>query len=214
MNISQLKDRHKDKTCIIMGAGPSLHLLNENDISDDIVVICVNSSIKKFINRCDYFVTDDWDVTNWDYWKEVYDDKSVVKLLYKDKFLKIKERDDIVFYNHRNWNANKEDLSTLVISSDPNVPIIGARTSVGSALNLAHIMGCENKFLVGVDTSFLNDNRYYWQFDGEKKCQRLDGTINRILKTDHTGEFKRYFDQLKRANPEINYNNLSGYLCN
>ena len=54
-------------------------------------------------------------------------------------------------------------------------PIIGARTSAGSAVHLAYVMGCDPIVLLGCDCCFEGMNRYFWQFEGEEKCYRLNG---------------------------------------
>lgn len=182
MKISDFKDKHLDKLAFVVGAGPSLRHV-ETDSLKEYVVFTTNSGILKFPN-CNYFVTDDNGVCNWNYWK-IANNNSCIKFLYRKKFLKYTELlsdTNTVFYDHLEWASNSPNglvyhKENLTMTNDPDKPIIGARTSVASAIHIAYIMGCNPIVLLGVDGCYEGKNRYYWQFTGEPKAVEYNNNV-------------------------------------
>ena len=225
MKIFELADKHVGKPCFIVGAGPSLHFQDLTPLKKHIT-IAVNSGICK-VDFANYFVTDDTDVSNWSYFRiDLPKLKSCVSLLYKAKMEKcfnhIKNK---IWYDHKFWYVPKENKyydEGLVFTKDPKKPIIGARTSTGSAIHLAHIMGCDPIILLGSDCCYAGNKRYFWQFEGEKKPYRLDrktnfcapnhGRIGGKPVDHHSIAFIDYFKNLARhaENQNINIINASG----
>lgn len=189
MNLANLQDKHANKLCFVAGASPSLRFVDYNVIKD-YIIITVNSSILKFPN-CNYFVTDDQDVVNWNYWYKTAIESTCIKLLYEDKLSQYvdNQRNDIIFYKHRHYNEhakNKDeyDFESLKIYNNAATPIIGARSSIASAINLAIIMGCNPICLLGMDNHYEGNKRYFWQFDGEIKAYNIN---NRVFSSPNRG---------------------------
>lgn len=206
--LNDIADIAKGKVGFIVGAGPSLHFQDVEPLRDHLT-IAVNAGIVK-VPFCSFFVTDDQDVANWSYYMGL---KSLDCdcLLYESK---IRGRDSHIpenrkiWFQHKLWyepSKKKYHKDGLVITKDPNLPIIGARTSGGTAIHLAHIMGCDPIVLLGTDCCYREGKRYFWQFEGENKPYRLDNKsvecnptrkINGQQADWHSGEFLEYYNSL------------------
>jgi hypothetical protein len=164
MEVKDLKDKHKDELCFIYGAGPSLRYVDETQLRD-YVTITVNSGFLKD-RLCDYFVSDDSSIEDWSYYDSIWMFRCK-KLLYRDKFEPIcSEKKNVVFYDHEWWfspSDKKYNYEGLKLKKEE--PIVGARTSMGSAVHLAYIMGCDPIVLLGNDCKIKDDKRYFWQYN-------------------------------------------------
>lgn len=225
MEVKDLVDIHKGKIGFVVGAGPSLHF-QDTDLLKDHVTITTNSALAK-IPSCDYFLSDDWACTGWDYfWK--LKGLPCIKLFYDAK-LKNRTKDleginpeEIVWYSHRQWHPRKPDC--LELSKDPNVPIIGSRTSAGSAVHFAYLMGCDPIVLLGCDCCYSDERyRYYWQYPDETNCRpvaRIPLQLSPTRKMEgkwvdhHSEDFIKYWLQLSKQTQKqgINVINASGGL--
>ena len=180
MRLKELENKHIGKIGFVVGAGPSLHDVDFSLLKDH-VTIAVNSAILKS-DQFDYFVSDDQAVRNWQY----FDDLKYMPcicLLFHDKLKchsgHISNRRK-AFFDHKCWYSPSEQKhypEGLILTKDAKKPIIGARTSSGTALHLAYIMGCDPIVLLGSDCCFKRGRRYFWQFKGEKKARKINGGI-------------------------------------
>ncbi len=207
MEVKDLKDIHKDKLCFIYGGGPSLRYIDESKLKD-YVNIAVNSGFLKNM-LCDYFVSDDSDISRWSYYDWIWD-FSCTKLLYKDKFEPIcSKKKDVVFYDHTWWfspSDRKYNMKGLLLTNDE--PIVGARLSMGSAVHLAYIMGCDPIVLLGNDCKLSKDGkRYFWQYIKKNRQPFRIKSFAFNKKTQDRGfnrdDFKSYWDNFAKVNKEI-----------
>lgn len=206
MNIQDLKNIHKDQIVFICGAGPSLHFIDTNLIKDHLS-IAVNSGVIK-VPKCDYFVSDDSAIKNWSYYKDVVAKIDCPKLLYKDKFEgRCSELSNVVLFEHTWWfspTTNEYNLNGLKLNKTG--PIIGSRTSMGTAVHLAYIMGCNPIVLLGNDCCFKDLKRYFWQYPGEETPHRVHG-FKFSSQTQRWGfnqeDFVSYWDHFFRENKDI-----------
>jgi hypothetical protein len=179
MELNDLQDLHKGKMAFLVGAGPSLHFQN-TELLRDHVTIAVNSGLVK-VPFCDYFLSDDWDVSNWSYYSIDLPKLKCKCLLYKKKmesFVDHLDKDRVIWYDHKFWYDHRKreyNPDGLIFTKRASDPIIGARSSTGSAVHMAYIMGCDPIVLLGCDSCLTNNKRYYWQFPGERKPFRTDG---------------------------------------
>lgn len=230
MQLKELIDKHKGKMAFIVCAGPSLHYQN-TDLLKDYVTLAVNSAVLK-VPFCSYFVSDDEGVARWNYYMEDLREMNCLCLLYENKLKSLtshlpKER--VVFFKHKIWHdiyKKKKYPEGLILTKDE--PIIGARTSTGTAIHLAYIMGCNPIVLVGNDCCFDGIKKYYWQFDGEKKVKSVKRSLTNFLHfptsilgknnvDNHCIDFLEYFNALEnsiesqksRENLNINLANVS-----
>jgi hypothetical protein len=73
------------------------------------------------------------------------------------------------------------------MTKDAEKPIVGARTSMGSAVHFAYIMGCDPIVLLGCDCCYLQGKRYFWQFPNEPRAFRI--THEPVFSTPNAGTF-------------------------
>lgn len=177
MRVKDLQDTHKDKLCFIYGAGPSLRYVDETQLRD-YITITVNSGFLKD-RLCDYFVSDDLSIEDWSYYDSIWMFRRK-KLLYRDKFEPIcSEKKDVIFYDHTWWfSPDDKEYNYEGLKLKKEEPIVGARSSVASAVHLAYIMGCNPIVLLGNDCKLSKDrhHRYFWQeWPIEKQPFRISG---------------------------------------
>ncbi len=203
------------------GAGPSLHF-EKLDRIPDYVTFVVNSSVIK-LKQADYFVSDDQGITDWDYFYKTLPHFKGISMLYEDKLRDHVDKlppDRVCLFQHKLWfdmRTRTKNPDGLIMTSDPELPIIGARTSAGSAVHIAHLMGCSPIVLLGTDCCYVQEKNYFWQFPGEAKPHRLKGfncPVRRIfhrgkLMDDHNKEFIDYWAALRKENPWCNIINAS-----
>ena len=214
MNIKDLQDKHKGTIGFVVGSGPSARNIDP-DMLKDHTVLSVNSSIKKFY-KCDYYVIDDWDVMNWDYF-DYARGLDCMKLLYRKHYAKherLFRPDNYILYSHSEYAINgvvKPNNLKLTKSE----PIIGARTVQASAVHLAYIMGCDPIVLIGADCRYEDGKRYFWEFPGEAMCYRKDGKkynlpTNPEGKDIHCLNFVEYWEHFAKVNPDNNVKTIKG----
>ena len=224
MKLKSLANKHKGQMAFVIGAGPSLHFSNIEPLKD-YVVLSVNSSIVK-VPDCDYYLTDDEGVADFSYFYEPLSKSRCIKLFYDFKMKRCDvshiDQKQIVWFKHKTWfDGVKYYEDGLVMTKNPRKPIIGARTSVGSAIHFAYIMGCDPIVLLGIDCCFREGKKYFWEFPGEPPVSRVKGLPLRALpvkllngdKADHHSvQIKKYFEQLavQTKKQEINIINSSG----
>ena len=143
MNINDLQDKYSGQMGFVIGSGPSLSFIKKDELLKiiDYPIICVNSAILKFADLgCKnlYFLSDDIAVKNWSYFQDL-NKIDCTYLLFEDKLkneAKHLDQDRIVWFKHKCWydpHAKVYHPEGLVMTKSE--PIIGARTSSGSAIN-------------------------------------------------------------------------------
>jgi hypothetical protein len=177
ISIDSLTNKHSGSIGFVIGAGPSLRHIDPALLTD-YVTISVNSSLSKF-RQSDYFVADDIGVKHWNYYQQILPKSDAVALLYYGK-LKDEaghlEPNKICWFSHKTWyEPSKKKYHDDGLIFTKQGPVIGARTTAGSAVHLAYMMGCDPIILLGCDCCYEGTKRYYWQFEGEEKCFRLNG---------------------------------------
>lgn len=159
-NLEEFNAKYKDRACFVVGAGTSLHFQDLEPLKKHIT-IAVNSGYVA-VPWADFFVSDDWSVAHWSYFfKDLVQSTKTVALLYENKLSGSVPwfRDRSVVFRHRKGihigdrygHSNKEDH------------IGETRTSVGTAIMIAHIMGCSKIVLLGIDGHRKLGQRYFWE---------------------------------------------------
>lgn len=199
MDLKQFKNIHKNKNIFIAGAGPHLRMI-DTDILKDEIVIAVNGAIAKF-NNCQYYVTEDHTISEWDYYYEHILTSSCYKFFNKNKFNKEKMdnkayealslMDNIVYFDQLIWEDEDKKIhpENVGLHSDPNKPLTASRTSTASAIHIAHIMGAKTIILLGCDCQNVDGKNHYWEFEGEVSVNRIRKEAwweKHYMKTDNT----------------------------
>jgi len=225
MKINDLQDCNKGKLGFVIGAGPSLHF-QDIELLRDYITIAVNSAIVK-ANFFDYFLSDDQAVRHWQYFYDLSKLKCIC-LLYDKKlkgYTKHIKSDRIVWFTHKCWyDPSKRTYNSegLILTKDAQKPIVGSRTSSGSGIHMAYIMGINPIVLLGHDCCFHKGKRYFWQFPGEKKTCRISGgpviiyankgKVSGQPVDNHSLDFLYYWENFSKQSKSQNINiiNASG----
>lgn len=158
-NLEEFNGVHKGKTAFVVGSGPSTGMLDLEPLRD-YVTIAVNSGYVA-VPFSDYFITDDWSVANWSYFfKDLKESESTIALLYEDmlKNQSAQFNDRAVLFRHRLGYH----ITDKYEHNNRKNHICQARTSSGSAIHVAHIMGCDKIVLIGVDCCRSESVRHFW----------------------------------------------------
>ena len=214
MRIEDFQDKHSGRMAFVVGSGPSLHFQDLSRLKEHIV-FSVNSSILK-VPDCDYFVSDDEGVTHWNYYKDTARKSNCVKLLYKNKLEKhcsLFPKEKVCLFAHKTWydpTTKTYPEGGLNMTKDASLPIIGARTSLATAIHLAYIMGCNPIVMLGADCCFRDNKRYYWQYPGERQAFQIGkpnivsgankGRVDGKAVDNHCVDFLEYWRQFAVAN--------------
>lgn len=165
-NLEEFNGRHKGELIFIIGAGPSLFGQNLDKVKN-YPTISVNSGYVA-APWSSYFVSDDWSVKHWSYFfRELKESDTTTVFLYEDK---LKETSSwfgsrSVLFKHRKGLHIPDKYEHL-----NRLNHLGqTRTSLGTAIMIAHIMGCARIVLLGVDGCRYKGKRYFWQFWDESK---------------------------------------------
>lgn len=172
-NLEEYNGALKGQPVFIVASGPSLYF-QDLLLIEDRVTIAVNSGFLA-VPDCNFFISDDHSVANWSYFFRDLREAKTEVLLYEDKLKHVASLfgQRSVLYRHRTGYH----VTDVYSHDDPTRRIIQCRSSVGSAIHVAHIMGCSPIVLLGVDGRRLSGNRYFWQFDRKRfgNPHRSDG---------------------------------------
>lgn len=200
-NLEEYNNKHEGKPCFILGGGCSVGLEDLTPLKNH-VTIGVNSGYIA-LPDASFFISDDWAVMHWSFvFRDLKESKNTIALLYESKLNRIcswfGERS--VLFRHKKGY----ELTNYYKHSDPKFHIWEARSSVGSAIHVAHIMGCNPIFLMGIDCCRYNGYRYFWQMPTFKnKPYRNDGmkidtfVRSKIRKKDQLIESDKDLDSIR-----------------
>ena len=173
-NLSEVENIHKGRRALVCGSAPSLNDINFNRISDDYVIFACNQSVT-VMSQCDYFCMTDWAVPKNSFFKHGVDITSKVAACGGHfwthdgiKELHNKQKRKFLFFERE--VPNLYDLSK-------RDKIIQGVDSVHCATHLAHITGCDEIILAGVDLQHTDGGKIYCDsktYDGEVSW-RMEG---------------------------------------
>ena len=216
-SINELSGAHKEQMAFILGAGPSLHFQDLEPLHN-YVTFAVNSGLLKMPD-CDYFVTDDGAAADWNYFRDTAKNSHCKKLLFRAKLKKSAShfrQNEVFWYDHvREHSPDFDGANLNGYEMGPVNPLMAARTSAGSAVHAAHIMGCSPIVLLGCDSCHKYGKRYFWQFPKEEKAYRVNDSRPPWTKADrgqlrgkpvdqHCIDFDVYWKRVAKANPGVN----------
>ena len=175
-NLEEFNSVYKNKLAFIIASGPSI---NDYDLSPlkNYVTFAVNSGYVAFPDA-DFFVSDDWAIAEWSYYfDDLKNNKKTVPLLYEDKLPTFFD-DRAVFFRHRKGGH----ITDRYVHNSYDEHICQSTTSVGSAIHIAHIMGCSPIVLLGVDCTLKNGFRYFWEHGNKYKTPYKRGARRSFAK--------------------------------
>jgi hypothetical protein len=168
----------------------------------------VNGGVVK-VPWCNYFLSDDVGVSTWSYFTDLLPKLSCLKLLY-DKKLKdhCSHLDNVLLFEHTWWFSPPSSYNDEGLKLTKEEPIVGAITSMGSAVHFAHIMGCSPIVLLGADCCYKDNHRYFWGYEGEEKAYRTKPSnvkVNDIFyESFYENKVVNYWENMARLNPDVN----------
>lgn len=169
-NLDEYNQRYANKVAFVIGSGTSL---NSQDLTPlkDFVTITVNSAYLAF-PQADFFISDDDRTAQWSYFLDDLRLGQTTVLLYEDRLSHAAKLfgDRAVIFRHRKGHH----LTDIYEHAVYNNRVCEARSSAGSAIQVAHIMGCSKVVLLGIDCCRDNSLRHFWQERGQKKPHRVD----------------------------------------
>lgn len=170
-NLEEFNGKYKNRVCFVVGAGTSLHFQNLEPLKDHIT-IAVNSGYVG-VPWANFFISDDWSISRWSYFfKDLTESTTTVALLFEDKLGSSVGRfgDRSVIFRHRGGIhiADRYD------HSNKKNHIGETRTSVGTAIMIAHIMGCSKIVLLGIDGNRQFGKRYFWELSHTTSLYRTE----------------------------------------
>lgn len=182
-NLEEFNGKYKDRTCFIIGAGTSIHFQSLEPLKDHIT-IAVNSGYVA-APWANFFVSDDWSVARWSYFfEDLEKSETTIALLYEKKLSSSVGSfgDRSVIFRHRGGTHIADRYDHL----DKKNHIGETRTSVGTGIMIAHIMGCSKIVLLGVDGCRNFGKRYFWELPIGTAPYRSE-PYKKPYRSDYTG---------------------------
>ena len=161
-DLKTYQDRHKGRTCFLLGTGPSLRNLKPECIEKHIV-IAVNSSILK-APKADYYFSCDTGLVLWKSWTTLRNLKCQLILGSNCGFGAFEDRiDGKVFDGIDQKRIHYIGRKSDDIYDKGNLLVHGS-SSIHPALHLAYVMGCSPIVLIGCDLKYVNGLKRYHNF--------------------------------------------------
>ena len=188
--LEEFNGAFKGQPAFVIASGTSIAELDLTPLKGQIT-IAVNSGLLAY-SFPRFFLSDDWSCCTWSWFLDNLVKGQSEVLLYEDKldFAAKIFGDRSVLFRHRFGYHITDTYS----HTDKELHICQARTSVGSAMHVAHIMGCDPIVLLGVDCYRNEDGfRYVWQCDPKRFGEplRFDRRpVDRYRRRDITEEMR------------------------
>ena len=163
-NLQEFNEKHKGQPIYILGPGTSIYSQNIDRLKNQLV-ITVNSGCVA-APWATYFVSDDESICRWSYFDDLISSETTI-LLYENKLANkaaLFQKRAVIFRHRKGIH--------IPISYEHNnkkMHLGETRTSLGTGIMCAIIMGCDKIILLGVDCCRQNGFRYFWQMPA-KEC--------------------------------------------
>lgn len=162
--LEEFNGKYQGQTAFVIGAGTSIHFQDLEPLKNHIT-IAVNSGYVA-APWADFFISDDWSAARWSYFfEDLVNSSHTIALLYDPKL-----SDHLhlfgtrgVLFRHRKGVSIPDRYE----HEKRKYHLGETRTSVGSAIMVAHVMGCSKIVLLGIDGCRQFGRRYFWQLDVE-----------------------------------------------
>ena len=197
--LDEYRDRHKGRKCYVFCSGPSLNWFDCDKMARDGVTICCNASIMA-LKSCDYFLfTDPRVPKELAYYPTVFDKAGTVvagnRNLYDDFVVDVPDemRSRFVVPSPRRGGLEFARQASQLVAGNSVVQV---------AAHFALVLGCEPIILVGVDLSWGDGQKYFydrtdpklWPWLGREEDEATDET----LKWDYN-----CWREVKSHNPDL-----------
>ena len=215
MKLADFENKHTGRLAFVLAAGPSLHYEKLEGIGQYVTLVSNSAFLK--LKSADYFVSGDVGAADWDYFTRSLPKAECVKFLASDSLKQhaLRFNNDVCFFERKfrfDFKTKQPIADGLVATADGKLPVIDGSISAALAVHIAHIMGCNPIVLLGTDCCYIQEKKYFWQFPGEAKPQRLRGvtlpTRTRLVRgktlDDNNREALEMWAAIGRSNPYLN----------
>lgn len=153
--IKELKNKHKDKPCVIIGNGPSLNKMDLNEFKNYITIACNSFYLKH--NDLDfvpnYFTVED-PLPAEDNQNEISSLANTTKIIPSDLKKFIKRDENTIYANFLRSYMRPNNTKFPLFSEKFDEKSYWGGTVLFFNLQLAHYLGCNPIYLVGVDLTY------------------------------------------------------------
>jgi len=211
-DLSKFVDIHKGKKCFVLGAGPSIGLLDLTPIHK-YPVVSVNSSalLLPWIEPGDplmrFWVSTDILVMQWDYfWQKViqFDCTRIVRNSWSRQMNKC-QGVRFHYYAPRCGGGVPRDKKSGLFGG----------SSILSAIDLSIIMGCSEIYLLGVDHRMIHGKSHFWQYwdKSDRPVREGKGRDFMPCQRQQSRVFKSNINTFKVVNKWAKSNDAQIYNC-
>lgn len=187
MSLDNVRGRYRGRSAVVMGAGPSLRLVDQRITRH--VTIAVNDAISK-VPDSEFYVSDDPSMLRHWHWDVVRSSKCLVTVPEKEWGLDGLARNGVVAGRVVHF-PRQLPTGTRMLPSDGK--LIYGPSSAHTAVSLAVVLGCSPVYLVGCDCRCVEGKKYFWEFPG----QNVKGGMKNGFATHVLSEMKRIGKKLK-----------------
>jgi len=158
-NLEEFNGKHLGQPGIVIGSGTSV-LDVDLSLFKNYPRITVNSGYMACTDA-EYFVSDDEEISLWNFFCNDLRNSNTIVFLYEDKLQDRVEwfGDRSVLFRHRQGYH----ITDKYEHENKKNRIVQCRSSLGSAIHIAIIMGCDPILVVGLDCYRWNSYRWFWQ---------------------------------------------------
>jgi len=184
----ELKDKHKNEPCVLIGGGPSINKMKLNDYKDMVTIACNGFYLKhEDIDYVPTYYTVEDPLPAKDNSDEIMSLKDTIKIIPYDLKDVIKQDENTIYINF---------LRSYMRPSNKNFPLFGNDFSEKSYwggtvmymnIQLAHYLGCNPIYIIGVDLSYK-----------VPKSVKRNGAVLTSTENDENHFDPRYFGKGKK----------------
>ena len=216
MKLENLKNKYKDKDCIILTCGPSLNEYSKEKIRDfckDKIVICVKEAVIEFEDICDYFVFNRWRVRNYN----IKNKKITVicQTTPNHPSCPGKNKTDIIIPHDTDFKKKcllkNHDFELNNFNKKAN-RTWGPGILLETVLYLALFMGIKNCYTIGwdlTDPKNIGTIEHYFDKNNDQKYENSMRTLN----MNYKNEMKLYHENIFFAYEYFKKNNMNIIIC-
>ncbi|KKN26819.1 hypothetical protein LCGC14_0870780 [marine sediment metagenome] len=174
-NLEEYNQKFSGRVGVAIGSGFSIHFQDLSSLSEH-VTIAVNSGFCAF-PQADFFLSDDWSISRWNFFGDQLKKAKATVLLYEDKLRQYNLFGDrTVWFRHRKGYH----ISSIYEHTNYDNFLLQCRSSLATAIGVLYVMGCSKVVVLGLDCRrYETGERYFWQFSDQPK--------NRIIPTRNDG---------------------------
>lgn len=153
--LEALRNKHAGQPCVVIGGGPSINKMDLNKLKDFVTIACNGFYLKhESINFIPTYYTVEDPLPAWDNRDEISALKGTTKIIPYDLRHVIREDENTVYINFRRSYARPSSPRFPYYTEDFLQQSFWGGTVLYMNIQLAHYLGCNPIYLIGVDLSY------------------------------------------------------------